>query len=70
MPMRRVGSQVTGSGQHNRPAAQSQWFATVQSGSTTLSRQRDQAVSYDVIVARRQRSGPRRTTDRVQGGRQ
>jgi hypothetical protein len=51
MLMRRVRSQVTGSGQHNRPAAQSQWFATVQSGSTTLSRQRGQAVSYGVTAA-------------------
>jgi hypothetical protein len=85
MPTRRVGMgrQLAGLGQHNRPAARSQWFATVLSGSTTLGRQRGQAGSYGVTAVRSQRRGPpirhryrpsdttapRRTTDRVQGGR-
>jgi hypothetical protein len=81
MPTRRVGRQVAGPDQHNRLIAQSQWFATVLSGSTTLSRHHDQAGSYSATAAWRQRRGPpvshryrpsdatapRRTTDQVQG---
>jgi hypothetical protein len=83
MPTRHVGRQVAGPGQHSRPAAHSQWFATLSSGSTTLGQQRGQAGSYSATVARRQHRGPpvrhhympsdvmapRRTIDRVQGGR-
>jgi hypothetical protein len=83
MSMRHVGRQVAGPGQHSKPAARSQWFATVLSGSTTLGWQRGQAGSYMATAARRQRHGPpvrhrygpsdattpHRTTDRVQGGR-
>jgi hypothetical protein len=81
--MRCVGRQVAGPGQHSRPVARSQWFATVLSGSTTLGWQRGQAGSYGATATRRQHRGPpvrhrcrpsdatapRRTTDRVQGGR-
>jgi hypothetical protein len=58
MPTRRVGMQVAGPGQHSRPAARSQWFATVLSGSTTLGRQRGQSGSYGATAARRQCRGP------------
>jgi hypothetical protein len=51
MQTRRVDSQVAGSGQHSRPAARSQWFTTVLSGSTTLRRQRGQAGIYGAIAA-------------------
>jgi hypothetical protein len=74
---------VAGPGQHGRAIAQSQWFGTVLSGSTTLGRQRGQAGSYDATAARHQHGGPpvrhryrpsdatvpHRTTDQVQGGR-
>jgi hypothetical protein len=84
MPMRRVGRQVAGPGQYSRPAARSQWFATVLSGSTTLGQQHGQVGSYGATTARRQRHGtpvrhrhrpsdataPCHTTDRVHGGRQ
>jgi hypothetical protein len=84
MMLRRVGRQAAGPCQHSRPAAQSQWFATVPSGSTTLSQQRGYAGSCSTTATRWHHYGPpvrhryrpsnstapRRTTDRVPGGRQ
>jgi hypothetical protein len=58
MPMRHVGRQVIGSGQHSRHAAQSQCFATVLSGSTTLGQQRGQAGSYGATAAQHQHRWP------------
>jgi hypothetical protein len=58
MPTRRVGRQDAWPGQHSRPAAQSQWFATVLSDSTTLGQQRGQAGDYGMTAAWRQHRGP------------
>jgi hypothetical protein len=41
-----------------RPAARSQWLATMRSGSTTLGRQHSQTGSYNATAAQRQRYGP------------
>jgi hypothetical protein len=58
MLTRHLGRQVAGPGQHNRPATRSQWFATMLSGSTTLSRQRGQVGRYGATADQRQHSGP------------
>jgi hypothetical protein len=58
MLARRVGRRIAGLRQHSVDLHRSQWVATVQSGSTTLSKQHSQTGSYSMTAVQRQHYGP------------